>query len=75
MGLLQSIAACTLSMLLRSIRRYYVIGEYNGHQLITYEFRSMCDFPFYFILFMIIIRILTKPNFTKNKIVVSNKRY
>lgn len=28
MGLLQSIAACTLSMLLRSIRRYYVIGKH-----------------------------------------------
>lgn len=27
MGVLQSIAACTLSMLLRSIRRYYVVGE------------------------------------------------
>ncbi|XP_072379083.1 uncharacterized protein [Diabrotica undecimpunctata] len=26
MGLLQSIAACTLSMLLRTIRRYYVVG-------------------------------------------------
>lgn len=30
MGLLQSIAACTLSMLLRSIRRYYVIGQYKA---------------------------------------------
>lgn len=27
MGLLQSIAACTLSMLLRSIQRYIVIGN------------------------------------------------
>ncbi|XP_057664270.1 protein unc-93 homolog A [Diorhabda carinulata] len=26
MGLLQSVAACTLSMLLRSVRRYYVVG-------------------------------------------------
>ncbi|CAH2008031.1 unnamed protein product [Acanthoscelides obtectus] len=31
MGLLQSVAACTLSMLLRTIRRYYVVGKEMKH--------------------------------------------